>query len=341
MTPDPGCLFLTAQHREAFAGLAYTILNRRGFGVLTGDAGTGKTTLVAKVLTSLPKDKVQTSILFHPTLSSNDFLELVMLDFGMEDIPASKAQRLTRLQSFLIESHQEGKISTLIVDEAHKLSMRLLEEVRLLGNFDYTDQKLLQILLVGQTELDDILALDQMRQLKQRVAIRLRIQRIASSEVEAYIKYRWLKAGGTEPVPFSHDAIESIAEGTKGLPRVINAVCDNALLIAFAGESRSVELTHVRQSMADLKVSVRPQLQTETTPPAPVEETAESANGPAVNGPISKSVTAANSLTWARGNDGKRAEITTVPSPIRVPEYTPGNRQSFLARLAGKLMGTI
>src|SRR5688572_19903060 len=108
MTPDPNCLFLTAQHREAFAGLAYAILNRRGFGVLTGDPGTGKTTLVAKVLASVPKDKVKTSIVFHPTLSSSDFLELVLLDFGIQDIPASKAQRLTRLQSFLLENHRQG-----------------------------------------------------------------------------------------------------------------------------------------------------------------------------------------------------------------------------------------
>src|SRR4051794_14538934 len=158
MTPDPACLFLTNQHREAFAGLAYTILNRRGFGVLTGDAGTGKTTLLTKVLASMPTNKVSISMVFHPTLSPDDFLEMVLLHFGVSEVPATKARRLSSLHSFLMETHRQGRVATLIVDEAHKLSRELLEEIRLLGNFDYTDQKLLQILLVGQTELDDVLA---------------------------------------------------------------------------------------------------------------------------------------------------------------------------------------
>jgi general secretion pathway protein A len=312
MTPDPACLFLTAQHREAFAGLAYAILNRRGFAVLTGNPGTGKTTLVAKVLTSIPKDKVKTSIVFHPTLSTSDFLELVLLDFGIEDIPISKAQRLTRLQSFLIDNQRQGKISTLIIDEAHKLNPRLLEEVRLLGNFDSPDQKLLQILLVGQTELDDLLALDNLRQLRQRVAIRLHIQPLAVSEVYSYVRYRWLRAGGNDPIPFTQDAIEEIARATGGIPRVINAVCDNALLSAFAEQAAVVELRHVRQSTTDLKLFPSPAAPV-VEPPAAVQPSPAAPAEPAVE--------------------------VTVPSPIRLPEFaTQNGRPSFLARLAGKLV---
>jgi general secretion pathway protein A len=307
MTPDPSCLFLTTQHREAFAGLAYAILNRRGFAVLTGNPGTGKTTLIAKVLSSVPKDKVKTSIIFHPTLSTSDFLELVLLDFGIEDVPASKAQRLTRLQSFLIENHRQGKISTLIVDEAHKLSPRLLEEVRLLGNFDSADQKLLQILLVGQTELDDLLTLDHLRQLRQRVAIRLHIQPLAAVEVQSYVRYRWMRAGGSDAAPFTQDAIDEIARVSGGLPRVINAVCDNALLGAFGEQAQTVELRHVRQSTSDLKLI----LNIETAPEPPVAPPA-AAPKPPVEVPI--------------------------PSPIRVPEFAVQNgRPSFLARWAGRL----
>jgi general secretion pathway protein A len=317
MTPDPNCLFLTAQHREAFAGLAYAILNRRGFGVLTGDPGTGKTTLVAKVLASVPKDKVKTSIVFHPTLSSSDFLELVLLDFGIQDIPASKAQRLTRLQSFLLENHRQGKISTLIVDEAHKLSPRLLEEVRLLGNFDSSDQKLLQILLVGQTELDDLLSLDNLRQLKQRMAIRLRIEPLAASEVHSYIRYRWIRAGGTDPVPFTHDAIEEIALASGGFPRVINAVCDNSLLNAFAEESQTVQLTHVRQSAADLKLF------------------------PTVTAPTPSTVIAPPEIVTPE-KPATATAAPAIPSPIRVPDFSmQRERPSLLARWAGKLVGNL
>jgi general secretion pathway protein A len=333
MTPDPGCLLLTLQHREAFAGLTYTILNRRGFGVLTGDAGTGKTTLVAKVLASLPRDKVHTSIIFHPTLSSSDFLELLMLDFGIPNVPSSKAQRLTQLHSFLLENHNQGKISTLIVDEAHKLGMRLLEEIRLLGNFDYTDQKLLQILLVGQTELDDLLTRQDMRQLKQRIAVRLQIKPIATSEVEAYIRYRWLKAGGSDPVPFSREAIEEIARVSRGLPRVINAVADNALLLAFAEEVRRVDIAHVRQGATDLQlimtdgsvVEPTSDMKDDSGTPKAVPEWAPNLN----NG------TPAVSVEPPRNSEP--AVRSDVPSPIRIPEFTANGRPSLLARWAGKL----
>src|SRR3954453_20587163 len=257
MTPDPGCLFLTRQHREAFAGLTYTILGRRGFGVLTGDAGTGKTTLVGRVLAALPRDKVQARIIFHPTLSTSDFLELLLLDFGITEIPDSKARRLACLRAFLLENQQAGKISTLIVDEAHKLGHRLLEEVRLLGNFAVAEEKLLQIVLVGQTELDEMLTQNALRQLKQRIAVRLRIDPLPPDQVESYLRYRWLKAGGSEPLPFSSTAIAEIIRPSSGLPRVINAVCDNALLLAFSEQARNVELEHVRQSAADLRYSAK------------------------------------------------------------------------------------
>src|SRR5712692_6164077 len=129
MTPDPAFLFLTAAHREALAGLTYSILSRKGFVVLTGDAGTGKTTLLTRIFQSIPTSRVRFSVVLNPTLTPSEFLELALLDFGMTDIPASKAQRLTLLQQFLIDAHKRNQVVVLVVDEAHKLSPEVLEEI--------------------------------------------------------------------------------------------------------------------------------------------------------------------------------------------------------------------
>lgn len=252
MTSDPKYLFLTPQHNEALAGLTYAILNRKGFVVLTGEAGTGKTTMLARVLERVPTRLVQSSVILNPTLTAAEFLEMALLDFGISDVPASKAQRLAKLQAFLLKGHREGKISALIVDEAHKLSPDVLEELRLLGNFDLADQKLLQILLIGQDELTGVLNRPDMRQLKQRIAVRLSIAPLEPADVEPYIRERWTTAGGALPAPFSPDAIAAIARWSRGIPRVINAVCDNALLLAFAEQQAYVGAGHVLEAATDL-----------------------------------------------------------------------------------------
>jgi general secretion pathway protein A len=257
MTPDPAFLFLTEQHRESLVGLTYAILERKGFAVLTGEVGTGKTTLLARVLQFLPPTRLQFSLILNPTLTPSEFLEMALLDFGMRDIPSSKAQRLWKLQNLLLQGQSEGKVSALIVDEAHKLSPEVLEEIRLLGNYEEADQKLLQILLVGQPELDDILNREDLRQLKQRVAVRLSIKPLAPPEVGQYIRHRWLRAGGTHP-PFSANAIADIADISRGIPRLINSVCENALTLAFAEGSHSlVEPRHVQEAAADLRLIQR------------------------------------------------------------------------------------
>ena len=158
-----------------------------------------------------------------------------MLNFGFRDIPDSKAQRLKLLEEFLITSDADGKVLALIIDEAHQLSPELLEEVRLFGNFERADRKLLQIVLVGQNQLNDKLNLPQLWQLKQRITIRLSLRRLDREAVEEYVRFRWAKAGGAEPIPFTSAAIDGIASWSNGIPRLINIICDNALLIAFAG----------------------------------------------------------------------------------------------------------
>lgn len=266
MSPDPAFLFLTGQHREALVGLAYAIVERKGFVTLIGEAGTGKTTILARALQHFPTARVQTSVILNPTLSTAEFLELAMLDFGISDIPASKAQRITRLQHFLIGCQREERIAALIVDEAQKLSSAVLEEVRLLGNFDYGDQKLLQIILVAQPELNEVLNREDLRQLKQRIALRLSVDPLAPADVQQYIRHRWNLAGGGEP-PFSPEAVAGVVRWSRGIPRLINAICDNALMIAYAGQSRRVSAAHVMEAASDLDLTaVRAQ---RPTPPQP------------------------------------------------------------------------
>ena len=253
LTPDPEFLYLTAQHREALAGVTYAILARKGFILLTGDTGTGKTTLLMATLGNLAASGVQTSVIVNPTLTPSEFLEATLMDFGLQDIPASKPQRIAALQGFLWKGSREGKISALIVDEAHKASLEVLEEIRLLGNFESAGEKLLQIVLVGQKELDDVLDREQLKQLKQRIALRFPIEPLPAAEIERYIQHRWTKAGGEE-ARFSKDAMARISEASQGIPRVINVICDNALIEAFGEGSSRVEAKHVLSVCRDLRL---------------------------------------------------------------------------------------
>ncbi len=255
LTPDPSFLFLPPKHREALAGLTYAILERKGFVVLTGDAGTGKTTLIHSVFRRLPADRVESSIVLNPTLTASEFLEGVMLDFDITAIPTSKAQRLWKLQEFLARIHQENRLAVLVIDEAHKLSLEVLEEIRLLGNFESDSGKFIQILLAGQTELDDLLNRHELRQFKQRIAMRLYIDRLIPSEVHQYISFRWTKAGGRDTQPFTKDAIAGVTRWSQGIPRLINSICDSALLMAYGDESPVVGLNYVRAAAVNLALA--------------------------------------------------------------------------------------
>ena len=255
LTPDPEFLYPTRQHCEALAGLTYALLARKGFVALTGDAGTGKTTLLSRVIACLPGARIQCSLIVNPTLTPAEFLESAMLGFGFNYVPASKAQRIVALHSFLSEGCQQGRILALVVDEAHKLSLELLEEIRLLGNLELGNAKLLQIALVGQNELDDLLNSDHLRPLRQRIAMRLALQPLAAAEVERYIGHRWAKAGGSR-APFTYGAVNAISRASQGLPRLINSICDNALMQAFGEGSHLVEEQHVAGVCTELRLSV-------------------------------------------------------------------------------------
>jgi general secretion pathway protein A len=303
MTPDPAFLYLTPQHREALAGLTYAILGRKGFLVLTGEAGTGKTSLLARVLRYLPTTRIQSSVILNPMLTAAEFLEMALLDFGITDVPASKAQRLSILQNLLVTADREDRICTLIIDEAHKLSPEVLEEIRLLGNFERSDHKLLQILFLGQSELVDVLNRNDLRQLKQRIAARFTIGPLDDTEIGVYVAYRWAKAGGGQEAPFTPEALDCVRQFSKGIPRVINAICDNALIQAFGESKKTVQEVHIQQACVDLDLVVpMPEL---------VEKPVQLA--PTLNG---------------------TAEPAVMP---HYRETATEQRQSFLARWAAKL----
>lgn len=254
MTPDPNLLFLTNSHREALAGLNYAILGRKGFVVLTGEAGTGKTTLLRKLLEMMPETEAQASVVLNPTLTASEFLELLLFNFGNTEIPPSKAQRLHVLERMLSSADKAGRTLVLVIDEAHKLNIEVLEEIRLLTNFETSERKLLQIVLSGQPELKDVLNRPELWQLKQRVAIRLSVGPLLDDELISYLQHRWARAGGEE-LPFSADAIARIGAVSRGIPRLVNAICDNALLIGFSGQRRDIDAAIIAEVELDLDLS--------------------------------------------------------------------------------------
>src|SRR6478672_5225334 len=251
LTPDPEYLFLSDEQREAIASLMYAVLARRGFSVLIGDAGTGKTTLLRTLMRSVPESRAVFSVVVNPTLTPAEFLRTCVTDFGINVEESPKDAVLTKLHRFLVQVHNENKVAVLIVDEAQRLSMDLLEEVRLLTNFETEKEKLLQVILAGQDELADILDRFELRQLKQRVSTRLHIKPLMPEAVAAYIRHRWSRCS-TAPMPFDAGAIAAIRDISGGYPRLVNSICESALLLGFAQGSRRIDPAIITAVAADL-----------------------------------------------------------------------------------------
>jgi general secretion pathway protein A len=261
MTPDPAFLYLGEAHREGLATLVYGVRARKGFVLLTGEVGTGKTTLLHALLAQL--DSTTTAaFLFNPRLDPLDFFRVLFDEYGIEEKCSTKAEYLLALNRFLISRLQQGLPTLLIVDEAQNLSAEMLEEIRLLSNLETPTSKLIQIMLVGQPELNEMLARPDLRQLRQRIVLRHHLRPFDEKETVSYIEERLRLGGYTGSGLFDRAALREVYEVTGGIPRLLNIVCDSALLLGFSRDLPVIGRSEVREVAQDLAL---PAL-TEATP---------------------------------------------------------------------------
>lgn len=251
VSPDPRYLYSTAHTEEALSCLTYGIQNRKGFILLTGEVGTGKTTLINKLLEWLQREAIPSAFIFNPRLTEEQFFDFVLADFGIASESRSKSQVLMRLNQWLLERHRAGETAVLVIDEAQTLSMAVLEEVRLLTNLETYTQKLLQIVLSGQPELETRLKQPELRQLRQRITLRSKTFPLTPEETIGYIDTRLHVAGGSGDAIFTPEAVESIHRYSGGIPRVINVLCEHSLIHAFADQQRPVTAATVSEVAAD------------------------------------------------------------------------------------------
>ena len=254
LTPNPSFLFLSAPHQEAFAHLLFAIENRAGFIELSGEVGTGKTTIVRTLLNQLDPETHRTALIFNPILSPLGFMKEVNAEFGLACDGNEIRDLHALLNAYLLEENRAGRTVVLVIDEAQNLSVEVLEHVRLISNLETESDKLIQIVLVGQPELNALLARDELRQLDQRITVRYHLKPMCFDDTCAYIRHRIrFAADGQEPLTFSAGAFKRIFKFSGGLPRLINGVCDRALLLAYTRECKEVTPAMASLAIADLR----------------------------------------------------------------------------------------
>ncbi len=259
ITPDPSFLFPTRRHNEALAALYYGVRRHKGFVVMTGEVGTGKTLLVRCLLQLLNRSNVAYAYIFNSRLNPVEFLQYIAGDFGLATAGKNKSELLLALSNFLISRYQKKLTTVLVVDEAHHVSAEVLEEVRLLTNLETSQEKLLQILLVGQPELDEKLDSFELRQLKQRIALRSQLEALTLDETTGYIHRRLQLAGATPEAAasiFTPPAVAATYRHSRGIPRLINTICENALVNAFARQMPAITPDIIEEVAADFRLSV-------------------------------------------------------------------------------------
>ena len=249
VNPDPRYLYLTRQIQESLAGLTYGIQNRKGFILLTGEVGTGKTTLLNRLLDWLRGQRVATAYIFNSRLDVNQLFDFIMAEFEIPCESREKSQVLMRLNQWLLERYRAGETAVLIVDEAQNLSAEVLEEIRLLTNLETSTEKLLQIVLTGQPELEEKLKLPQLRQLRQRITLRCRTAPLSLEETFGYIAERLRIAGANGEPIFSKESIQTIHLYSHGIPRVVNLLCEHSLINAYVDSLRPVP-SHMVEEVA-------------------------------------------------------------------------------------------
>ena len=240
INPDPRYLFMTRHTQEALACLIYGIQTRKGFILLTGEVGTGKTTVVNKMLEWARQENIATAFIFNPRLNETEFFDFMMADFGISCESQLKSRTLLRLNEWLLQRHQQGQRAVLVIDEAQNLPVEMLEEIRLLTNLETSREKLLQIVLAGQPELEERLNLPNLRQLRQRIILSAKTRPLTLLETHGYVTKRLRIASNSGGEIFASDAIEAISRYSHGIPRVINLICEHALINAFVEQNRSI-----------------------------------------------------------------------------------------------------
>jgi general secretion pathway protein A len=254
LTPDPRYLFLSPHHREALDHLLYGINERKGFIAITGGIGTGKTTLCRALLDQL-NESTKSALIFNSFINEKELLEIINQEFGIHLDPGvqTKKEYIDRLNQFLLETFSGGGNAVLLIDEAQNLSLRVLEQIRMLSNLETEKEKLIQIVLVGQSELKELLASSSLRQLNERVMVRYELRPLANMDIQGYVEHRLVVAGGRGNVRFTKSAFKAIYRYSQGNPRRINAVCDRALLIAYAREKYIISQGMVGSAIEEIR----------------------------------------------------------------------------------------
>ena len=256
-SPDPRFLYMMPHTREALACLEYGISARKGFTVLTGEVGTGKTTLLRRALGSFHNRRVSTAFVFNPRLEVLDFLEFVLTDFGIVPSARTKSGMLLQLNRWLIERYRMEETCVVVVDEAQNLSWDLLEEIRLLTNLETSSEKLLQIVLSGQPELEEKLRHPSVRQLRQRVALWCRTQALTAQQTQAYIAER-LRIAGASYAIFTPESVDLVHRYSRGIPRIINLLCEHSLISAYVEQTQHVSPEMIEAVAIELELETQP-----------------------------------------------------------------------------------
>ena len=302
VNPDPRYLFLTGQMQEALAGLIYGIQNRKGFILLTGEVGTGKTTLINRLLDWLRGQRVATAYIFNSRLDVSNLFDFVMADFEIPCESREKSQVLLRLNQWLLERYRAGETAVLIVDESQNLSSDVLEEIRLLTNLETSTEKLLQIVLAGQPELEEKLKMPSLRQLRQRITLRCRTAPLSLEETFGYVAERLRIAGANGEPIFSKEAIQTVHLYSQGIPRVVNLLCEHSMINAYVDGLRPIPAHMVEEVAREFQL----------------DEIA-----PIVSGALSPAAQTANTQTLLENLDELLERLRQVNAPVPSRERKP------------------
>jgi general secretion pathway protein A len=254
LSPDPSFFFRSGQHEEALANLIYGVQSRKGFIVLTGEVGTGKTTMLECLRDFLDTQRIEFAFIFNSRITSDQFFEMIAYDLDLHCQRTSKTEVLFALNALVVQQADQGRTTVLIVDEAHNLEWDVLEEIRLLGNMENRRGKLIQVILAGQPELDRKLDAPNLRQLKQRIVLRCELEPFSASDTADYINSRMERAGVANQAIFPAELLAEIHARSQGIPRLINAVCDNLLLTCFAMERQEATIDMLDEVSRDMRL---------------------------------------------------------------------------------------